>query len=88
MFGSVDEAQVEGWTPSRNGKASSSIDIDTVEDEGGVRMEEKWEEVVKLNPFLYLSLDIPPVPLFKVSVLMNFFSIRVFSDQPVCYNLL
>jgi hypothetical protein len=26
-----------------------------------------WEENSKLTPFLYLSLDIPPTPLFKDS---------------------
>eukprot|EP00602_Paraphysomonas_sp_CaronLab_P000725 CAMPEP_0185027716 /NCGR_PEP_ID=MMETSP1103-20130426/12934_1 /TAXON_ID=36769 /ORGANISM="Paraphysomonas bandaiensis, Strain Caron Lab Isolate" /LENGTH=339 /DNA_ID=CAMNT_0027561823 /DNA_START=877 /DNA_END=1896 /DNA_ORIENTATION=- len=37
------------------------------DEETGVRMEEKWERDTKSNSFLYLTLDIPPTPLFKDS---------------------
>jgi hypothetical protein len=40
----------------------------TVHDDGdgGVRMEERWSTDTSSTPFMFLSLDIPPTPLFKV----------------------
>lgn len=35
-------------------------------DPTSVKMTEKWEESVQDTPFLYLTLDLPPTPLFKV----------------------
>jgi U4/U6.U5 tri-snRNP-associated protein 2 len=39
----------------------------TVFEDEGVRIQESWEETVTTSPFLYLTLDIPPTPLFKDS---------------------
>ena len=39
----------------------------TVFEDEGVRIQESWEEKVMASPFLYLTLDIPPTPLFKDS---------------------
>ena len=39
----------------------------TVFEDEGVRIEESWEEKKNVCPFLYLTLDIPPTPLFKDS---------------------
>ena len=43
--------------------------VHTVHDEadGGVRMEERWITETSSSPFLFLTLDIPPTPLFKDS---------------------
>jgi hypothetical protein len=56
----VDNADGDQDDGNQNGA------VETVEEDGGVRLEEKWEEVSRQTPFMYLSLDIPPVPLFKV----------------------
>jgi hypothetical protein len=51
----------------RNPSKTVSIVNTLHEDEdSGVRMEERWIQEHQITPFLFLSLDIPPTPLFKV----------------------
>lgn len=56
-------------TPEMKKNSSKTVSIvDTVQEDedSGVRMEERWMQEHSMTPFLFLSLDIPPTPLFKV----------------------
>lgn len=56
-------------TPEMKKSSSKTVSIvDTVQEDedSGVRMEERWIQEHAVTPFLFLSLDIPPTPLFKV----------------------
>jgi hypothetical protein len=48
-------------------KTVSIVDTVLEDEDSGVRMEERWMQEQMIAPFLFLSLDIPPTPLFKVT---------------------
>ena len=51
---------------SSSTKTVSIVDTVQEDEDSGVRMEERWIQEQVVTPFLFLSLDIPPTPLFKV----------------------
>lgn len=51
---------------SSSAKTVSIVDTVQEDEDSGVRMEERWIQEQVVTPFLFLSLDIPPTPLFKV----------------------
>jgi hypothetical protein len=51
---------------SSSTKTVSIVDTVQEDEDSGVRMEERWIQEQVATPFLFLSLDIPPTPLFKV----------------------
>lgn len=57
---------------SKNNSSKTVSIVDTLheDEDSGVRMEERWIQEQNINPFLFLTLDIPPTPLFKV-ILIN-----------------
>ncbi|CAE7363473.1 Usp39, partial [Symbiodinium microadriaticum] len=61
-------------TSSLDTSTTEAADDDTTgthtiqqDEDGGVRMEERWSTENQTTPFMFLSLDIPPTPLFKDS---------------------
>lgn len=68
------QVQVRSLTKKKNKPAApaspddTAVAMDIVQDTGqNLAPAVQWEEKVQLSPFLYLSLDIPPTPLFKDS---------------------
>lgn len=58
----------ESTTKKNSSKNVSIVDTLHEDEDSGVRMEERWIQEQNITPFLFLTLDIPPTPLFKVNL--------------------
>ena len=78
-----DNTEVEE-KKNHSSKTVSIVDTLHEDEDSGVRMEERWIQEQNTTPFLFLTLDIPPTPLFKVYPPVN----HIFNFYNNCLILL
>jgi hypothetical protein len=72
---------------SSSSKTVSIVDTVLEDEDSGVRMEERWMQEQMTTPFLFLSLDIPPTPLFKVPHLFLLHILHFLTTLSLCPSL-